>query len=139
MDLERALAAARDRNQSVLTTLKSDGKPQLSNVLHAVDDEGVIRISTTTDRAKYANLRRTPWAALHVDGENFWSYAVIEGDVELSEVAADPHDAAVDELVEVYRALSGEHDDWDDYRASMVRDQRVVVRIRPTHAYGLLR
>jgi len=108
-------------------------------VLHAVDDAGVIRISTTADRAKYANLRRTPWAALHVDGENFWSYAVIEGDVELSEVAADPHDAATDELVEVYRALSGEHDDWDDYRASMVRDQRVVVRIRPTHAYGLLR
>ena len=123
----------------MLTTLKSDGKPQLSNVLHGVDDDGVIRISTTADRAKYANLRRTPWAALHVDGENFWSYAVIEGDVELSEVAADPHDAAVDELVEVYRALAGEHEDWDDYRASMVRDRRVVVRIRPTHAYGALR
>ena len=64
---------------------------------------------------------------------------MIEGDVELSEVAADPRDAAVEELVEVYRALSGEHDDWDDYRASMVRDRRVVVRIRPTHAYGALR
>ena len=99
MDLASALAAARDRNQSVLTTLKRDGKPQLSNVLHAVDEEGVIRISTTADRAKYANLRRTPWAALHVDGKDFWSYAVIEGDVELSEVAADPHDAATDELV----------------------------------------
>ena len=139
MELERAIAAARERNQSVLTTLKSDGKPQLSNVLHAVDGKGVIRVSTTADRAKYANLRRTPWAALHVLGKDFWSYAVLEGDVELSEVAADPHDGAVDELVEVYRTLSGEHDDWDDYRAAMVRERRVVVRIRPTHAYGLLR
>jgi len=139
MELERAIAAARARNQSVLTTLKSDGKPQLSNVLHAVDDQGVIRVSTTTDRAKYANLRRTPWAALHVLGKDFWSYAVLEGDVELSEVAADPHDRTADELVEVYRRLSGEHDDWADYRAAMVRERRVVVRIRPTHAYGLLR
>ena len=139
MEIEKALAAARARNQSVLTTIKGDGKPQLSNVLHGVDEHGVIRVSTTADRAKYANLRRTPWAAVHVDGESFWSYAVIEGDVELSEVAADPGDAAVDELVELYRALQGEHKDWDDYRAAMVRDRRVVVRIRPTHAYGSLR
>ncbi|MCW2844248.1 MAG: pyridoxamine 5-phosphate oxidase [Nocardioides sp.] len=138
MEIEKALAAARERNQSVLTTIKSDGRPQLSNVLHAVGQDGVLRISTTADRAKYANLRRTPWAALHVLGENFWSYAVIEGDVELSDVAADPADAAVDELVEIFRSLQGEHDDWDDYRATMVRDRRVVVRIRPTHAYGML-
>jgi PPOX class probable F420-dependent enzyme len=139
MDIERGIQAARDRNQSVLVTLKRDGRPQLSNVLHAVGEDGVVRVSTTADRAKYANLRRTPWAALHVDGESFWSYAVLEGDVELSEVAADPHDATVDELVEVYRSLSGEHDDWDAYRAAMVADRRVVVRLRPTHAYGSVR
>ena len=138
MEIEKALAAARARNQSVLTTIKGDGRPQLSNVLHGVDEHGVIRVSTTVDRAKVANLRRTPWAAVHVDGESFWSYAVIEGDVELSEVAADPGDATVDELVELYRSLQGEHEDWDDYRAAMVRDRRVVVRIRPTHAYGAL-
>lgn len=139
MDIEQALQAARERNQSVFTTLKKDGRPQLSSVLHAVGDDGVVRISTTADRAKYANLRRTPWAALHVSGKDFWSYAVLEGDVTLSDVAADPHDATVDELVEVYRALQGEHDDWEDYRAAMVKDQRVVVRLTPTHAYGLLR
>ncbi|MCW2765951.1 MAG: putative pyridoxine/pyridoxamine 5-phosphate oxidase [Nocardioides sp.] len=139
MEIEQALQAARDRNQSVLTTIKSDGRPQLSNVLHAVGDDGVLRISTTADRAKYANLRRTPWAALHVNGENFWSYAVLEGDTTLSEVAADPHDATVDELVEIYRSVRGEHDDWDDYRATMVTDRRVVVRLTPTHAYGALR
>jgi len=139
MDTERALQAARDTHQSILVTLRSDGRPQLSNVLHALDDDGVVRVSTTTDRAKYANLRRTPWAALHVNGPTFWGYAVLEGDVSLSEPAAALDDATVDELVEVYRAISGEHDDWDDYRAAMVREQRVVVRLTPTRAYGALR
>ena len=139
MEIEKAVQAARDRNQSILVTLKADGRPQLSNVLHAVGDDGVIRVSTTANRAKYANLRRTPWAALHVNGETFWGYAVLEGDVTLSEVAADPHDAAVEELVALYRSLSGEHDDWDDYRTAMVNDRRVVVRLTPTRAYGALR
>lgn len=139
MDIDQAVIAARANRHSVLTTIKSDGRPQLSNVLHTVDDTGVLRVSTTADRAKYANLRRTPWAAVHVDGTDFWSYAVIEGDVTLSAVAADPHDSAVDELVELYRSLSGEHEDWGDYRRTMVSDRRVVVRITPTHAYGMLR
>jgi PPOX class probable F420-dependent enzyme len=139
MDIDQALAAARATRHSILATIKRDGHPQLSDVLHDVTDDGIIRISTTADRAKYANLRRTPWAALHVNGSDIWSYAVIEGDVSLSEVAADPNDATTDELVEVYRSLSGEHDDWEDYRASMVRDRRVVVRVTPTHGYGLLR
>ena len=139
MDTETALQAARDTHQSILVTLKSDGKPQLSNVLHAVGDDGVVRVSTTADRAKYANLLRTPWAALHVNGPTFWGYAVLEGDVSLSDPAAAPDDAAADELVEIYRAISGEHDDWDDYRAAMVREHRVVVRLTPTRAYGALR
>lgn len=139
MEMEHALAGLRATHQSVLTTIKRDGKPQLSNVLHALGDDGLVRISTTADRAKYHNMVRTPWAALHVDGDSFWSYAVVEGDVELSAIAADPHDAAVDELVETYRSMVGEHEDWEDYRRSMVTDQRVVVRIRPTHAYGTLK
>lgn len=139
MDIDQALAAARDRNQSILTTLKRDGHPQLSNVVHGVGEDGLIRVSTTADRAKYANLRRTPWAALHVNGADFWSYAVLEADVGLSAVSAEPDDQVVDELVALYRALSGEHDDWDDYRAAMVRERRLVVRLTPTHAYGALR
>jgi PPOX class probable F420-dependent enzyme len=139
MELDQALDAARATHQSVLTTLKLDGKPQLSNVLHAVGDDGVIRVSTTADRAKYKNLRREPWAALKVDGESFWSYAVIEADASTSEVATDPHDAAADELVELFRSISGEHADWDDYRRAMVSEQRVVVRLTPTRAYGALR
>ncbi len=139
MEIQQALDAVRANRQAVLTTIKQDGRPQLSNVLAGVGDDGLIRISTTADRAKYANLRRTPWAAIHVNGESFWSYAVVEGDVTISEVATDAHDAAADESVELYRSLAGEHEDWEDYRAALVRDRRVVVRIAPTHAYGMLR
>jgi PPOX class probable F420-dependent enzyme len=140
MDLDLALAAARANHQSVLTTIRRDGLPQLSNVLHALGDDGVIRVSTTADRAKYHNVVRQPWAAVHVDGDSFWSYAVLEGEVTLSDVAADVDDATVAELVELYRAISGkEHPDWDDYRRTMVTDRRVVVRITPTRAYGALR
>lgn len=139
MELDQALAAARDHHQSVLVTLRRDGRPQLSNVLHAVDDAGTVRVSTTADRAKHANLVRTPWAALHLNAGSFWSYAVLEGGVTLSAVAADPRDETVEELVALYRSLSGEHEDWDDYRAAMVRERRVVVRLAPTRAYGMLR
>lgn len=139
MEISRALEALRHRNQSVLTTIKSDGRPQLSNVVHTVGDDDVIRVSITATRAKYHNLRRTPWAALHVDGTDFWSYAVVECGAELTPVAADPHDPTVEELVEVYTAISGQHPDWAEYRRTMVADQRVVLRLRPTYAYGALR
>jgi PPOX class probable F420-dependent enzyme len=138
MELSDALDFARSNNRSVLVTLRGDRRPQLSNILHCVDDEGVIRISTTTDRAKYVNLRRTPWAALHITSKDFWSYVVLEGPVEVTEPATAVDDAVVGELVDYYRAANGEHDDWDDYRAAMVRDHRAVVRLRPDHAYGAL-
>jgi PPOX class probable F420-dependent enzyme len=138
MEISQALDFARSHPRAVLVTLRSDGRPQLSNIIDWVDDEGVVRISTTADRAKYANLRRTPWAALHVTSQDFWSYAVLEGPVEVTEPAAAVDDAVVDELVAYYRAANGEHDDWDDYRAAMVRDRRAVVRLRPDHAYGAL-
>ena len=139
MELDEALAAARATHHAVLTTLRRDGKPQLSNVLHYVRDDGVIIVSTTADTAKYKNLRREPWAALKVDGESVWSYAVIEADATFSQVASVTDDAAVEELVEYFRAVTGEHSDWDEYRRAMVAEERVVVRLTPTRAYGLLR
>ncbi|HYB47190.1 MAG TPA: TIGR03618 family F420-dependent PPOX class oxidoreductase, partial [Streptosporangiaceae bacterium] len=98
-----------------------------------------IRISTTDDRAKTRNLRRDPRASFHVASDDFWSYAVVDGHAELSAVAKDPHDAAVEELIDLYRAVQGEHPDWDDYRAAMVRDRRLVVRLRAERAYGAVR
>jgi len=139
MELAEGVATARATHHSVLTTIRRDGKPQLSNVLHYVRDDGVIVVSTTADTAKYHNLRREPWAALKVDGSNIWSYAVIEAEATFSEVAAATDDAAVEELVTYFRAVSGEHSDWDEYRRAMVAEHRVAVRLTPTRAYGLLR
>ena len=138
MELNDALAFARTHRQSVLVTLKRDGRPQLSNVMHAAGDDGVIRISITAERAKYHNLVRTPWAALHVTRDDFWAYAVLEGPATVAEVAQAPDDATVDELVELYRTIGGTHDDWDEYRRAMVADRRTVVRLIPDHAYGML-
>ena len=138
MELTDAIEFARTNHHSVLTTIRGNGRPQLSNVLHNVDESGLIRISITADRAKYKNLVREPWAALHVTRADFFAYAVIEADVELSPVAALPNDATVDELVDYYRAANGEHDDWDAYRAAMVADRRVMVRLRPIRAYGMV-
>jgi PPOX class probable F420-dependent enzyme len=139
MELPDAVDFARTTRQSVLTTIRSNGRPQLSNVLHHVFDDGIIRVSITTDRAKYGNLSRQPWAALHVSRDDFFAYVVLEGDVELSPIAAEPDDPTVDELVAYYQALMGEHEDWDAYRRAMVTERRSIVRLRPNRAYGMLR
>jgi PPOX class probable F420-dependent enzyme len=132
--LERLLAGQR---HGVLVTLKKDGRPQLSNVNHTYDPATrLIRVSVTADRAKTRNLARDPRASYHVASADFWTWAVADGVAELTPTAADPHDATVDELVEVYRAIAGEHPDWDEYRAAMVNDGRVVVRLRVEHVYG---
>ncbi|HEX8094082.1 PPOX class F420-dependent oxidoreductase [Jatrophihabitans sp.] len=131
------------RQHGVLATVKSDGRPQLSNVLYAftadpdAPESGVIRISITTGRAKYRNLQRDPRASLHVSAADFWSYAVAEGIAELSPVAADPHDETVEELVAHYREVQGEHPDWQKFRQTMVDDQRVLLRLPVSRVYGL--
>lgn len=131
------LAASRDLG--VLTTIKRDGRPQLSNINYSLDAKThVVRISLTDDRAKVKNLRRDSRASLFVSSADGWSYAVLEGDMELSDVAAVPDDEAADELVEVYRLIRGDdHPDWDEYRRAMVDDHRLVGRLIVTHTYGI--
>lgn len=132
------LALLSEGHGGVLVTLKRDGRPQLSNVSHAYDpEERVIRVSITDDRAKARNLRRDPRASYHVTSGDRWAYTVAEGTAELSPVAGDPYDETVEELVRLYRDVLGEHPDWDDYRAAMVRDRRLVVRLRVERAYGI--
>ena len=137
METSEAVDFAAERKNGVLVTQKRDGRPQLSNITYGVVD-GVIKISITADRAKYFNLVRDQRASLYVTREDFWAYVVIEGDAELSEVSTKTDDPGVDELVEYYRSIAGEHPDWDDYRKVMVADKRVMVRLVPTHAYGML-
>ncbi|MEO5983623.1 MAG: PPOX class F420-dependent oxidoreductase [Pedococcus sp.] len=136
------LALAADHHLGGLAALKRDGRPQLSMVNYAFDPQGdggpTARVSVVDGRAKVANLRRDPRASLLVTSPDGWSYAVLEGDAELSPVAHAEDDATVDELVELFRTIRGEdHSNWDEYRAAMVADGRLVLRIRVTRVYGL--
>jgi len=128
-----------DGNLATLATIKRDGRPQLSNVNYHFDPETeLVRASVVDGRAKVANLRRDPRASLLVNGSGGWTYGVLEGDAEFSDVARATDDAAVEELIDVFRAVAGkEHPDWDEYREAMVADQRLVLRIKVTHGYGL--
>lgn len=122
----------------VLATLKSDGRPQMSHVTYAFDERTeVARMSVTDDRAKVRNLRRDPRGSLFVRSDDGWAYVVLDGDVELSAIAAAFDDDVVEDLVELYRQVSGEHPDWAEFRAAMVDQRRLVARLRTSHAYGV--
>ena len=131
------------RHNGTLATLRLDGRPQLSVVTYAwYPDDGrrqLVRISTVEGRAKVANLHRDPRASFLVSDASGWSYAVVEGRVELSAVAVFHDDVVVEELITLYRDANGEHPDWPDYRRAMVDDHRLVARLVVDHAYGLVR
>ncbi|MDO3650157.1 PPOX class F420-dependent oxidoreductase [Nocardia mangyaensis] len=121
----------------VLATLKKDGRPQLSPVTPYFDRKaGVIHVSMTEGRAKTVNLRRDPRAALEVTSADGWAWATAEGTATLIGPGSDPHGAEVEALVDYYRAAAGEHPDWDEYRAVMVSDRRVLMSLAVEHVYG---
>ncbi len=123
--------------RGVLVTVKRDGRPQLSNVGYLYDPASrTVVISTTDDRAKTRNLRRDPRASFYATTPDLSAYAVGEGVVELGPVAGDAHDPVVDQLVGHYRALRGDHADWAEFRAAMVRERRLLARLPLTRAYG---
>lgn len=125
MDLEGAVEFARTNHRAVLATLRRDGSPQLSPVTISVDDSGAVIVSSRERAAKVLNLRREPraWICLLNDGF-FGDWAQVEGSVEIVDLPE-----AMEGLVDYYRSISGEHPDWDDYRAAMVRDQRVLIKL----------
>ncbi|MGW1225719.1 TIGR03618 family F420-dependent PPOX class oxidoreductase [Streptomyces sp. NPDC002530] len=134
---EALLRLVGEEDGGVLVTLRKDGRPQLSNVNHFYyPDEHMVRVSVTADRAKTRNLLRDPRASYHVTSADRWAWTVVDGTADLTPVAARPDDATVEELITLYRDVQGEHPDWDDYRAAMVRDRRLVVRLRVEHVYG---
>lgn len=137
MELARALTFAEGRRNGVLTTLRADGRPQQSVIFF--DSRGDrFTISVTDDRAKTRNLRRDPRAALFVPGDDVYTWVAFDGRVELSPVARTTDDETVEQLVDYYRRGIGEHENWDEFRQAMVNDERLVVRLRPNHAYGML-
>ena len=133
---DRLLALLSGAHGGVLATIKRDGRPQLSNVAYNFAD-GVIRVSVTDGRAKTANLRRDPRASFYVTAPGLRGYVVAEGTAELTPVAAAPDDATVEELIDLYRAISGDHPDWQEYREAMVNDRRLVVRLPVDRVYGM--
>jgi PPOX class probable F420-dependent enzyme len=131
------LALLASAHLGVLITLKRDGRPQSSNIAYAYNPAtGRASISTTAHTVKVANLRRDPRANLHVIAPDGWNWVAAEATAVLTPVAEDRDDATVEELIAIYRAVSGEHPDWDDFRRAMVEDQRLVVRLELQRTYG---
>jgi PPOX class probable F420-dependent enzyme len=128
MDVPDVLDWVRRNHRVVLATLRKDGSPQLTPVTIGLDSDDKLVISSRETAMKVKNLRRDPraWLCLLNDGF-FGDFMQAEGPVEIIELPE-----AMDGLMEYYRGISGEHPDWDDYRAAMEREQRVLLRITPT-------
>jgi PPOX class probable F420-dependent enzyme len=130
VDLDQARDYLRSNHHAVLATLRRDGTPQMSPVACAVDDKGRVVVSSRETAIKVKNVRREPRAWLCVFPDAFFGgFVQVEGAVE---VVSLPE--AMDGLVDYYRSVAGEHPDWDDYRAAMEKEQRVLIRLDLTRA-----
>jgi PPOX class probable F420-dependent enzyme len=131
MDHDRARSILADKHRAVLATHREDGGVQLSPVTVALDDEGRPVISTRQTAYKVKNLRRDPRASLCVFSDTFFGeWVQVDGTATIVDLPE-----AMEPLVDYYRRASGgEHPDWDDYRAAMERDQRVLIRLEITRA-----
>ena len=130
MDVDDALDFIREQHEAVMLTYRRDGSPQMSPITCNVDADGRVVVSTRETALKTKNLRRDPRVSLCVVTDGFYGdWIQVDG---TAEVVSLPD--AMEPLVDYYRTTAGEHPDWDDYRAAMVRDQRVIVRITPERA-----
>jgi PPOX class probable F420-dependent enzyme len=128
VDLPQLLEFVRPRHRMVLTTFRAGGSLQSSPVTGGVDDHGRIVISSYPQRAKSANLRRTPRASIIVLSDEFnGAYVQVDGDAEVIDLPE-----AVEPLVHYFRSISGEHPDWDEYRQAMIDQGKCLIRITPT-------
>ena len=124
MDVTVAQEFLRTHHHAVLATFRRDGRPALSPVLVGVDPEGRVEVSTRETAMKVKHLRRDPRIAVTAFTDRFYGdFVQVEGTAEIVELPE-----AMELLVGYYRRINGEHPDWDDYRATMIRDQRVIVR-----------
>ncbi len=125
MDLDEARAYVREHSHAVLMTVRRDGTPQLSPVAATVDQAGRVVVSSRETAYKVRNLRRDPRAWLCVFPDAFYGpWVQVEGNVDVLSLPE-----ALEPLVDYYRAVAGEHDDWDDYRRAMLEEQRCLIRV----------
>jgi PPOX class probable F420-dependent enzyme len=135
VDLDVARDYLRRHHRGVLATVRGDGTPQMSPVTTAVLDDGAVVISSRETAVKTKNVRRDPRAWLCAFPDGFFPTGESPAFVQVeARVSVVPLPQAMDGLVAYYRAVSGEHPDWEDYRAAMVRDRRVLLRLDLTRA-----
>jgi PPOX class probable F420-dependent enzyme len=130
VDLDQARAFAGANHRAVLSTMRADGRPQLSPVTCSAAPDGKVDVSSRETAFKVKNLRRDPRASLCVVSDA-WYGGWIQADGTASVVSLPE---AMDPLIDYYRSIAGEHPDWDDYRAAMERERRVIVRIELARA-----
>ncbi|KAB1927358.1 PPOX class F420-dependent oxidoreductase [Micromonospora sp. PSH03] len=125
VDRDGLLDFLRPRHRVVLMTTRADGRPQSSPVSAGVDGQGRLVVSTYPERAKVSNLRRDPRVSACVLSDD-WNgpWVQIDGTAEVLDLPE-----ALEPLVEYFRSISGEHPDWDDYRAAMVRQGKSLIRV----------
>ena len=124
MDITAAQEFLRTNHHAVMATFRQDGRPALSPVTVGIDPEGRVEVSTRETAMKVRHLRRDPRVAITAFTDRFYGdFVQVEGKAEIIELPG-----AMELLVAYYRRISGEHPDWDDYRAAMIRDERVIVR-----------
>ncbi|MBI3224166.1 MAG: PPOX class F420-dependent oxidoreductase [Mycolicibacterium cosmeticum] len=127
VSLEKLLEFVRPRHRMVLTTFRADGSVQTSPVSGGVDEQGRIVIASYPQRAKSVNIGRTPRASVTVLSDEFnGPYVQVDGDAERIDLPD-----AVEPLVDYFRAVAGEHPDWDEYRQAMVDQRKCLLRITP--------
>ena len=128
VDRDALLEFLRPRHQAVLLTRRRDGGVQMSPLTFGVDGDGRIVVSTYPQRAKVANVRRNPAVSLCVLSED-WNgpWVQVDGEAEVLDLPE-----ALEPLVDYYRSISGEHPDWDEYRAAMTRQGKSLLRITVT-------
>jgi PPOX class probable F420-dependent enzyme len=130
VDIEAAMRFVAENHRAVLATRRRDDSPQLSPVTIGADDGGKLIVSSRETAIKVKNLRRDPRASVCVMNDSFYGpWVQVDG---TAEVVSLPE--AMDGLVAYYRQIAGEHPDWDDYRAAMQREQRVLISITPERA-----
>lgn len=129
MDTEKAVEFVKENHRAILLTRRADGGPQMSPVVTAPDDEGRVLISTRETAYKSKNLARDPRCSLCAFTDGFFGpWIQVDGTAELVHLPE-----AMDLLVDYYKRLAGEHDDWDEYRSAMEKEQRLIVRITIEH------
>jgi PPOX class probable F420-dependent enzyme len=125
VDLDKVRAFIKENPRAVLAAQRRDGRPQMSPVLAALDDQGRLLISSRETAYKTKNVRRDPDVSLLFLNPNFFGdWVQVDGTVEIISLPE-----AMDLLVDYYRRLSGEHPDWDEYRAAMEKEKRLVLRV----------